>query len=133
MRKCIQRLVKDELVQQYHRNSRPEEGTREVLESCGGISWREDTGEAGRKCILRLIKEEWKSVKPSVLRYHRVLRRELGEDWIQGLKTELEPNVQKLLGEGWKEGAGKYIDKLEEEDKETKLKSKEQKKRKIRN
>ena len=49
------------------------------------------------------------------------------------MKTELEPNVQKLLGEGWKEGAGKYIDKLEEEDKETKLKSKEQKKRKIRN
>ena len=66
-------------------------------------------------------KGNWKSVKPSVLRYHQVLIRELEEDWIQSLKTELEPNLQKLLGEGWKEGLGKYIDKLEEENKETNL------------
>ena len=39
---------------------------------------------------------------------------ELGEGWIQGLKTELEP-VQRILGEGWKEVAEKYIDKLEDE------------------
>ena len=100
MRRCIQRLVEDELVQQYQRNSRPYEETRAVLESCGGMAWREDTGEEGRKSIQQVIKEEWKSVKPSVLRYHRALRRELGEELIQSLKTELEPNVQKLLGEG---------------------------------
>ena len=89
--------MEDELVQQY---PRPNEETRAVLESCGGMAWREDTGEEGRKSIQQVIKEEWKSVKPSVLRYHRALRRELGEELIQSLKTELEPNVQKLLGEG---------------------------------
>ena len=64
---------------------------------------------------------EWKSVKQSVLRYYRMLRRELGADWIQSLKTELEPEIKKLLGEGRKEGAVKYINKLEEEEKETEL------------
>ena len=82
MRRCIQRLVEDELVQQYQRNSRPDEETRAVLESCGEIAWREDTGEEGRKSFLRVIKEEWKSVKPRVLRYHQAFRKELGEDWI---------------------------------------------------
>ena len=38
------------------------------------------------------------------------------------MKTELEPNVQKLLGGGWKEGVGQYIDKLEDKDKETQVK-----------
>ena len=37
------------------------------------------------------------------------------------MKTELEPTVQNILGEGWKEVAGKYIDKLEEEDMGIKL------------
>ena len=83
--------------------------------------WREDKGEEGRKCLLRIIKEEWKSVKPSIPRYHPALRRELGEGWIQILKTELEPTIQNILGEGWKEVAGKYIDKLEEEDMGIKL------------
>ena len=45
MRKCIQRLVEDELVQQYQRNSRPDKETREALESCEGTAWREDKGE----------------------------------------------------------------------------------------
>ena len=45
-----------------------------------------------------------------------MLRRELGEDWIQSLKTELEPTVQKLLGEGQKEDAWKYTDKQETEE-----------------
>ena len=79
MRRCIQRLVENDLVQQYQRNLRPEKETREALESCGVIAWREDKGEEGRKCILQIIKEEWKSVKPSVLRYHPALRRELGD------------------------------------------------------
>ena len=35
---------------------------------------------------------------------------------MQSLKPELEPGVQKLLGEGWKENARKYIYKLDEEE-----------------
>ena len=50
-----------------------------------------------------------------------MLREELGEDWMQSLKPELKPGVQKILGEGWKENARKYIDKLEEEENETEL------------
>ena len=34
MRRCIQCLVEDELVQQYQRNLRPDKETRAVLESC---------------------------------------------------------------------------------------------------
>ena len=55
MRRCIQCLVEDELVQQCQRNSRPDEETREDLESCGVIARREDKGEEGTKCILRII------------------------------------------------------------------------------
>ena len=80
------------------------------------MNWREDQGVEGRICILRIIKEEWKNVKPSVLRYHRELRRELGEGWNQSLRTELEPAVQRLFGEDWKEVAEKYLYKLEEEE-----------------
>ena len=40
---------------------------------------------------------------------------------MQSLKPELEPGVHKNLGEGWKENARKYIDKLEEEENETEL------------
>ena len=58
---------------------------------------------------------QWKNVKPSVLRLHRELRREL-EGWIQSLRTELEPAIQGLLGEDWKEVAEKYLYKLEEEE-----------------
>ena len=98
MRRCIRRFVEDELVQQYQRNSRPDAETRDALESCGGAAWREDKWEEGRKCILQIIKEEGKSVKPSLLRYHRVLRKVIGEGWIQSLNAELEPIVQWLLG-----------------------------------
>ena len=65
MRRCIQCLVEDKLVQQYQKNSRPDQETREALESSGGTAWREDEGEERRKGILRTVKEEWKSVKPS--------------------------------------------------------------------
>ena len=71
-------------------------------------------GDRGRRCVLQIIKEEWKNVKSSVLRYHRELRREQGEGWIQSLRTELEPSVQCLLREDWKEVAKKYLHKLEE-------------------
>ena len=53
-------------------------------------------------------------MKLSILRYHRRFREEIGEDWMQSLKPELDPGVQKILGEGWKENAKKYIEKLEE-------------------
>ena len=78
-------------------------------------------GEEGKKCILQIVKEEWKSLKPSLLRYHQVLRKELGEGWIQSLDTGLEPSVQRLLREDWKEDAARYIDKLEEELKKIRL------------
>ena len=97
MSRCIQQLVEDELVQDLM----PDEETRNALESAGGITWREDQGIEGRRCILQIIKEEWKNVKPSILRYHRELRRELGEGWIQSLRTDLEPAVHRLLGEDW--------------------------------
>ena len=38
MRKCIQRLVEEELVQQYQQNSRPDAETTDILESCGGAA-----------------------------------------------------------------------------------------------
>ena len=41
------------------------------MESSEGTTWREDTGEEVKKTILGVIKEERKSVKPSVLRYHQ--------------------------------------------------------------
>ena len=79
------------------------------------MNWREDQGVEGRRCILGIIKEEWKNVKPSVLRYHRESRRELGEGWIQSLRTEIKPAVQRLLGEDWKVVAKKYLHELEDE------------------
>ena len=82
----------------------------------GGITWREDQRAEGIKCNLRIIKEEWKNLKPSVLRYYQELRRELREGWIQSLRTELEPAVQRLYGEDWEEVAEKYLHKLEEEE-----------------
>ena len=53
---------------------RPDEETRTVMESSGETTWREDTGEEVKKNILRVIKEEWKSVKPSVPRHHQRIR-----------------------------------------------------------
>ena len=44
------------------------------------------------------------------------MRRGLGEGWIQSLRTELQPEVRRLLGEDWKEEAEKYIHRLEEEE-----------------
>ena len=65
---------------------------------------------------MRIIKEEWRNIKPSILRYHKELRRELREGLIQSLRTELEPALQRLLGEDWKEESEKYLHKLEEEE-----------------
>ena len=70
MSRCIQRLVEEELVQNYQRDLTPDEETRNTLEYAVGMNWREDQGVEGRRCILQIIKEEWKTVKPSVLRYH---------------------------------------------------------------
>ena len=75
MSKFIKCLVEEELVQNYQRDSTPDEETRNVLEYAVGMNLREDQGVEGRRCILRIVKEEWKNVKPSVLRYHRKLRR----------------------------------------------------------
>ena len=61
------------------------------------------------------------SLKLSLLRYHRELRKELGEGWIQSLNTELQPSVQRFLGDNWKEEAARYINRLEEEDKKISL------------
>ena len=116
MSRCIQRLVEEELVQNYHRDSMPDKGTRNTLDYAAGMNWREDQGVEGISCILQLITEEWKKIKPSILWYHRELRKELGEGWIQSLRTELKPAVQHLLGEDWNEEAEKYIHKLEEKE-----------------
>ena len=114
MSRCIKRLVEEELVKDYQRDSKPDEETRRTLEEGLGASWREDQGVAGRSYILRIIKEEWGNLKPSVLRYHRELRGELGVGWIQNPKTELEPAVQHLLGKEWRDQVEKYISILEE-------------------
>ena len=63
-----------------------DEKTRNVLEDTVGMNWREDQGVEGRSCIMQIIKEDWKNIKPSVLRYYRELRRELKEGWIQSLR-----------------------------------------------
>ena len=68
------------------------------MESSGETAWREDTGGKVKRNILQVIKEKWKSVKPSILRYHQTLREKQREDWMQSLKPELEPGVQKILG-----------------------------------
>ena len=58
---------------------------------------------------MQIIKEESRNIKRSILRYHRELRRELGEGWIQSLRPELEQAVQCLLGKDWKKEAEKYL------------------------
>ena len=73
-------------------------------------------GDRGKKLHHANNQRRMKEHKSSVLRYHRELRRELGEVWIQSLRTELEPDVQRLSGEDWKEEAQKYLRKLEEEE-----------------
>ena len=107
MRRCIQQLVEEELVKDYQRDSKSDEDTRHILEERVEASWREDQGVVGRSYILRIIKEEWGNLKPSVLRYHRGLRGELGVGWTQNPKTELEPAVQHLLGKEWRVKAEK--------------------------
>ena len=104
-------------IQSYQRDSTPVEGTRNALEKDLGTNCREHQGVEGRSYIMRIIKEEWRNIKPSRLRYHREVRGGLGEGWIQSLRTELEPEVQCLLGKDWKEEAEKYIHRLEEEEK----------------
>ena len=116
MSRCIKRLVEEELVKDYQRDSKQDEETRRALEEGVGASWREDQGVAGRSYILRIVKEEWGNLKPSFLRNHRGLRGELGVGWIQNLKIDLEPTVQNLLGEEWRDEAEKYIRILEEEE-----------------
>ena len=65
--------MEKELVQNYQRDSTPDEETRNALEKAEGTNWREDQGVEGRSCIMRIIKEEWKNITPSILRYHREL------------------------------------------------------------
>ena len=72
-----------------------------VNEKRPGVCCRDELerrpGVEGRSCIMQIIKEEWKNIKPSVLRYHKELRR------------ELKAAVQGLLGEDWKEEVEKYL------------------------
>ena len=117
MSRCIQCLVEQELVQNYQRDSMLDEETRNAPEKGVGTNWREDQGVEGRSYIMRIIKEEWRNIKPSILRYHRELRGGLGEGWIQSLRTKLELEVWCLLEEDWKEEAEKYIHRLEEKKK----------------
>ena len=42
MRKCKQRLVEEELVMDYQRDSEPDKETRCALEERVGAKWRED-------------------------------------------------------------------------------------------
>ena len=44
MSRCIQRLVEEELVQNYQSDSMPDEETRNALEKAVGMNWREDQG-----------------------------------------------------------------------------------------
>ena len=67
MSRCIQGLVEEELVKDYQRDSKPDAETRCALEEGVGASWREDQGVVGRSYILRIIKEEWGNLKPSIL------------------------------------------------------------------
>ena len=113
MSRCIQRLVEKVLVHNYQRDWTPDKETRHALEKGVGTNWREDQGVVGRSYIMGIIKEEWGNIKPSFLKYHRELR----GGQIQNLRTELEPEVRRLLGEDWKEEAEKYIHRLEEEEK----------------
>ena len=58
MSKSNQRLLEDELVKYYQRDLMPDEETRNALKSTGGITWREDQGVEGRRCILRIIMKQ---------------------------------------------------------------------------
>ena len=79
MSRCIQRLVEEELVEDYQRDSEPDEETRHILKEGVGAGWREDHGVVGRSYILRIIKIEWGNIKPSFLLYHRRLRGKSGQ------------------------------------------------------
>ena len=57
MSRCIQRLVEEELVTDYQRDSEPDKETRCSLEERVGAKWREDQGVTGRNYILGVIKE----------------------------------------------------------------------------
>ena len=67
------------------------------------------------------MKEEWKILKPSLLRYHRELRKELGEGWTHSLGPELGATVQRILGEDWKEKQKNIWPNMEEEEWENRL------------
>ena len=54
----MQRLLEEEFVKDYQRDSEPDEETRHILEEGVGANWREDQRVAGRSYILRIIKEE---------------------------------------------------------------------------
>ena len=69
-------------------------------------------------------------MQTSILRYHRELRGGLGEGWIQSLRTELEPEVKRLLGEDWKEVAEKYIHRQEEKKRDVLILPKKEEKEK---
>ena len=116
MIRCIQCLVEEDLVHNYQRDSTPDEETRNALEKVVGTNWREDQGVEGRIYIMWVIKEEWRNIKPSILRYHRESRGGLGEVRIHNLRADLEPEVWCLLGKAWKEKAEKCICRLEEEE-----------------
>ena len=44
------------------------EETRNALDYAVWMNWKEDQGVEGRSCIMQIIKEEWKNIKPRVLR-----------------------------------------------------------------
>ena len=62
------------MIQQYQQSGRLVTETKDILEFWGGENWREDKGEEMQRCILVIVKEEWKILKPSILRYHQELR-----------------------------------------------------------
>ena len=80
MSRCIKCLVEEELVHNYQRDSTFDEEARNVLEKAAGTNWRKDQGVEGRSYIMGIIKEEWRNIKLSRLRYHREVRGGLGEE-----------------------------------------------------
>ena len=49
---CIQSLVEKELVQNYQRDSMPDEKSRNALENDVGMNCREDQEVEGRSCVM---------------------------------------------------------------------------------
>ena len=107
MKRCIQPLVGEELVEEYPRDSEPDKETRGPLKEKVGAKWREDQGVAGRSYILGIIKAERKKIREETKTEERNLEGENTKEEEGNQESEKDKRRKKKSRKRKHKGRGK--------------------------